>query len=347
MIKGVNKIVVLGGGVSTERQVSVLTSVSVCKALRNLGYKAIFVDLYLGLENYVGELQQLFDDENGLCDDVKVEKTLPNMEEIKSYRTLKSNSRIGKNVIEICKLADCVFIGLHGIDGEDGKIQACLDLYGIPYTGTSILGSALATDKFMAKQIMLANNILVAPIVAHAPCVVKFVHGGSSIGTFICNTEEELSKIINKKDKFDDDFFVEEKISGTEITVPVLDGKALLPIEIIPPKSGKFDYIAKYQSGEQGAIEICPARLSKNKMEEVQRIAERIHKALKLSVYSRADFIMDNNGLFWCLEVNTLPGMTPNSLIPKSARAVGIDYPHLCEQIIELSLKERLKDMKS
>lgn len=340
-MKKIEKIVVLGGGLSTERQVSLVTAITVCKTLRKLGYKAIFIDLFLGLENYSGDLNLLFEDENGLCNDVEIGKTLPDLETVKISRKLKSFSRIGENVIEVCKLADCVFLGLHGSDGEDGKIQACLDLFGIPYTGSDALGSAIAMDKFMAKKFMMAHKIAVAPFVDQAPCVLKCVHGGSSIGTFICNTNDELKKSILIAESINDEYYIEQKIDGIEITVPVLDGKALTPIEIVPPDSGKFDYIAKYQNGVSAAQEICPARLTTDKTKEVQLIAEEIHKILKLSVYSRTDFIMDKKGKFYFLEINTLPGLTPNSLFPKAAKENGIDYAQLCELIVRLSLKER------
>lgn len=335
------KIVVLGGGISTERQVSLVTAVSVCKALRNRGHKAIFVDMFLGIENYSGDLEALFDAEDGLCGNVTIGHTAPDLDAVKKQRKNRSNSRIGDRVLDVCKLADCVFLGLHGLDGEDGKIQACLELLGIPYTGSDTLGSAIALDKAMTRTVVTAHGIVMSPLVTTAPCVVKCTHGGSSIGTFVCETNEELQQAKKNVRVFCDDVIIEQKIEGTELTVPVLDGRALKPIEIVPPESGTFDYVAKYQSGKEGAKEICPARISEEKTKEVQRIAEQVHRVLKLSVYSRSDFIMDQNGTFWFLEVNTLPGMTPNSLIPKAAANAGINYEELCETIIRLSLAKQ------
>lgn len=340
------KIVVLGGGTSTERQVSLVTSNSVCQALRTLGHKAIFVDMFVGIEDYEGPLERLFDAEDGLCNQSVITHDAPDLTHLKSLRKDKGPSRIGRNVLEICKLADCVFLGLHGIDGEDGKIQACLDMLGIPYTGSDTLGSANAIDKEIAREIMQANGIDVAPLTNHAPCVVKCIHGGSSIGTYICDTEKDLQCALKETQVFNDEIIIEEKIEGVELTVPVLDEKALCPIEIVPPESGRFDYIAKYQGGDEGAKEICPARISEEETKRVQAIAECVHKAMKLSVYSRSDFIMDKSGKFWCLEVNTLPGMTPNSLIPKAAAYAGIDYPSLCQKIIELSMSKKVKKCK-
>ena len=140
------KIVVLGGGISTERSVSLVTATSVCRALRDAGHKAIFVDMFLGLENYTGRLEDAFDAPDGFCGSVSISETAPDLEAVKASRRLKSPSHLGVGVLDICALADCVFLGLHGIDGEDGKIQAALELLGVPYTGSGPLGSAMAMD---------------------------------------------------------------------------------------------------------------------------------------------------------------------------------------------------------
>ena len=349
------KIVVLGGGISTERHVALVTSTSVCKALRSLGHKAIFVDMYLGLENYDGKLEDAFDVEDGFCGNVAIEHSVPDLEVVKASRKLKSSSRLGKNVLEICALADCVFLGLHGEDGEDGKIQAALDLLGVPYTGSGPLGSAMAMEKPVAKIIMESAGIPTPAWKEYIycrddipqmlreiklPAAVKVTTGGSSIGVGLPETEEELSCSLNEILEYGNHIIVEEKISGREFTVPVLDGKALNPIEIIPPEGTSFDYIAKYQSGTEGAREICPADITDDEKKLLCDLALKFHNAMRLQVYSRTDFILDENGKAWCLEVNTLPGMTPNSLIPRAAKLEGLDYAHLCERIVELSLEK-------
>ncbi|MCQ2378554.1 MAG: D-alanine--D-alanine ligase [Victivallaceae bacterium] len=335
------KIVVLGGGLSSERNVSLVTSVSVCRALRSIGYRAVFVDLFLGIENYPGKLEDLFDLPDGRCDTVTIGRTAPKRADVLRQRKYRNPSRIGRNVLELCAVADGVFLGLHGQDGEDGKIQSVLELLGIPYTGSSPFGSAMALNKKTSRLIMQKNGIPCAPETTQAPCVVKCANGGSSIGTYVCETDAELQKALLDVQRYHDDVLIEKKIVGMELTVPVLDDHALCPIEIVPPESGKFDYVAKYQNGKDGATEICPARLSEKKTKEVQALAEKLHHALKLSVYSRTDFIMDENGVFQCLEINTLPGMTPNSLLPKAAKCAGIEYADLCERILQLSFKER------
>ena len=350
------KIVVLGGGISTERHVALVTSTSVCKALRSLGHQAIFVDMFLGLENYEGKLEDAFNSEDGFCGNVAIEHSAPDLEKVKKSRKFQSESRLGKNVLEICALADCVFLGLHGEDGEDGKIQAALDLLGIPYTGSGPLPSAMAMDKATGKIIMEHAGIPTPAWKEYVyskedipamleeiplPCAVKAVTGGSSIGVTLPETVEELEEALENTLQYGKRIVVEEKIFGREFTVPVLDDKALSPIEIVPPESGKFDYIAKYQSGNEGAREICPAQITAEEKDLLCSLALKFHKALGLEVYSRTDFILDKNGKAWCLEVNTLPGMTPNSLIPKAAKLEGLSYPELCEKIVELSLKKK------
>ena len=169
------------------------------------------------------------------------------------------------------------------------------------------------------------------------------VAAAKSIGVELPDTREELEAALRNILKYGDRIVVEEKIHGTEVTVPVLGDRCLSPIEIVPPEGSTFDYVAKYQSGDEGAREICPARISERDRQTVCEAALKFHNALGLSVYSRTDFIIDSEGRAWCLEVNTLPGMTPNSLIPKAAKLEGLEYPQLCEEIIRLSLECKSK----
>ncbi len=350
------KIVVLGGGISTERQVSLVSAASVCRALRSLGHQAVFADLFLGLEDVEGPLEPLFDQPDGRCGEVGIGKSAPDLEQVRASRRDQSASRIGPRILELCRLADCVFLGLHGADGEDGKIQATLDLLGVPYTGSGPLGSAMAMDKAVAKRVMESCGVLTPewrelsygrediPALAASlpcPCAVKVVGGGSSIGVALPETREELRSALEDILRYGSRVVVERKIRGRELTVPVFNDEALSPIEIVPPEGGEFDYVSKYQSGSEGARELCPAPITAAERELLSEAALRIHHALGLSVYSRTDFILDGEGKAWCLEVNTLPGMTPNSLIPKAAALAGMSYAQLCEQIVLLSLKSR------
>ena len=347
------KIVVLGGGLSTERHVALVTATSVCRALRSLGHQAVFVDTFFGLENYAGTPAEAFDEPDGLCGQAAIGHAAPDIRAVIASRKWKSPSRLGKGVLEICALADCVFLGLHGADGEGGKIQAALELLGVPYTGSGPLASGMAMNKAVAKRIVGGAGVLTPawreltlteeeiPALAGslpAPCAVKVVGGGSSIGVALPDTRGELEGALREVLRYGSHVIVEEKIRGRELTVPVLDGRALSPIEIVPPDGGSFDYVAKYQSGAEGAAELCPAPITEAERELLSAAALRAHEALGLSVYSRSDFILDAEGRAWWLEVNTLPGMTPNSLIPKAAKIAGLSYPELCGRIVELSL---------
>ena len=347
------KIVVLAGGLSTERQVALTSGTGVCRALRERGHQAILVDMFLGLEQYHGRLEDIFDAPDGLCGSSRVESTEPDLEAVRRSRIDQSPSMLGKDVLTVCRMADIVFLALHGACGEDGRIQATLDLLGVPYTGSGYLGSGMAMDKAVTKQIMDTAGVRTAPwrdihyteadiprLVEEleVPCAVKIVNGGSSIGVELPDTREELEKALRSLLRYGDQVVVEKKIKGREIQVAVLGDTYLPAVEIIP-KGAYFDYVSKYQ--KDGAVELCPAPITDDEWRQVGEFALKLHRALGLSVYSRADFILDENGLAWCLEINTLPGMTPTSLVPQEAAQVGLSYADLCERIVELSLAAR------
>ena len=349
------KIVVLAGGLSTERTVSLVSGSGVCRALRANGHQAILVDMFLGLEQAPKNLERLFDAPGGLCPEIAVSVQAPDLEAVRKSRKDQSPSRLGPRVLEICALADLVFLGLHGEDGEDGRIQATLDMLGIPYTGSGHLASALAMDKARSKQVMDACGIpnakwklleygpedaerLAAEL--PMPCVVKTIGGGSSLGVYLPEDRTALRQALTEVRRFGSKVLVEERIYGRELTVAVLGDRWLPAVETVP--AGKeFDYEAKYQKG--GAVETCPANLTPEEMAAAGELALRVHRALGLEVYSRTDMILDKDGRFWVLEANSLPGMTPTSFVPKEAAAVGIGYNQLCEEIVNRSyhLKRR------
>lgn len=349
------KIVVLAGGLSTERAVSLVTGTGVCRALRENGHRAILVDMFLGVEEVHGDLETLFDAPDGLCPDAKIEVKAPDLEAVRRGRKDQSASRLGPHVLELCMLADIVFLGLHGQDGEDGRIQATLDLLGVPYTGAGHLASAIAMDKAVSKQIMDAAGIptpkwqlleyTADEVEALAeelpmPCVIKTIGGGSSLGVYLPEDRAELKAALAEVLRYGTKVLAEERIYGRELTVAVLGEKWLPAVETVP--AGKeFDYEAKYQTG--GAVETCPAQITPEEMTAAGELALRVHKALGLEVYSRTDMILDAEGRLWCLESNSLPGMTPTSFVPKEANAVGMSYNALCEEIVRQSyeLKRR------
>jgi D-alanine-D-alanine ligase len=347
------KIVVLAGGLSTERHVSLVSGTCACRALREKGHQAVLIDMFLGLEDYHGPLEDIFEASDGLCGDVSIGVTEPDLDAIWKSRMDKSPSLLGKDVLRVCAMADIVFLALHGACGEDGRIQAALDLIGVPYTGSGYVASGMAMDKSIAKRVMDVFEIPTPPWQdiyyteadiprlaeeIRVPCAVKIVNGGSSIGVELPDTKEELAQALHSILQYGNHVIVEKKIKGRELTVGVLGNRYLPAVEIVP-NAEYFNYETKYQDG--GAIEICPAPVSDETWRKMGEIALKLHRALRLSVFSRSDFILDENGDIWCLEVNTLPGITPASLVPKEAAAVGISYPDLCEQIVMDSLKLR------
>ena len=346
------KIVVLAGGLSTERDVSLASGAGICKTLRERGHEAFLLDVYLGFPYDSDKLDEVFTLPNaGLEIAEGIKTTEPDLPAIKASREDQSDCFVGPNVIEICRLADIVFMGLHGDVGENGKLQATFDILDIRYTGPNYLGSALAMDKGIAKKIFKMSGVPtpmgtalkkeqkdtpLSTLGLSLPVVVKPCSGGSSIGVYIVNTEAEYTEAIEKSFCYEDEIVIEPYIKGREFAVGILDGKALPVIEIIP-KTGFFDYANKYQAG--ATEEICPAPIDDAIAEKMQRATELAFKSLKLDIYSRADFLLDEKGDIYCLEVNTLPGMTATSLLPQEAKAAGIEYGELCEFIIKKSLE--------
>ena len=339
------KIAVVCGGLSGERDVSITSGTGVARALRARGHKVVLVDLYYGYKGEYNDPAELFEMEQEDFN-YSVSTETPDIAKILAEG---DGTRIGKNVIEICKAADISFLALHGDDGENGKLQATLDMYGIKYTGSGYLGSALAMNKELSKIQFRANGIPTPPGIiiekgnapyadVGFPCVVKPCSGGSSVGTSMVQCREEYEAALELAFKFESHVVVEKFISGREITVGVIDGKAMPTIEIIP-KSGWYDYKNKYQAGL--TEEICPAPISDEDTQRVQRLAEKVGEALMIDVYYRADFLMDNSdGELYCLEANTLPGMTPTSLVPQMAAEQGMSFGEVCEKIIEVSMEK-------
>ena len=349
------KIVVLAGGLSPERNVSLSSGAMVCQALRDRGHQVALVDLFFGLEDHKGEPEELF---NAPIPDSfkKVSRQAPDLEQVRASRKWKDASAIGPGVLDLCKKADVVYLGLHGACGEDGRIQAALDLLGVPYTGSGYLSSAIAMDKDLTKR-LVADKVVTPQWMrvdlteeqldglveeVSLPAVIKPVDSGSSIGVFIANDKAELRHALKESVKLGGRVVIEQYIKGREIQVAVLNGKALPSIEITP-KEGFYDYENKYQPG--AALEVCPAPIPAEWEERIGKAAVAVFETVGLSVYARADFIVTEDGTPYFLEINTLPGMTPTSLVPQEAAAVGMDYGTLCETIIRSSLELRDKEL--
>jgi len=341
------KIVVLAGGISTERDVSLCTGTMIYKALRNRGHKAVLLDVYLGYEG--ADADKIFDaDKDWVSDSSKVGEAAPDLETVKAMRPDGEKNFFGPNVIHICQQADIVFMALHGENGEDGKIQAAFDLLGIRYTGSDCRSSVLAMDKALTKELFWQNHIPTPRGFALKqgetereeviyPCVVKVCKGGSSIGVYVCYDENEYEAAKAKAFEYDKEVIVEQYIKGREFSVGVIEGKALPAIEIAPIH-GFYDYKNKYQAGS--TVETCPADISETEENSLRTVAEEVFRVLRLKAYARMDFMMNDKGEVFCLEANTLPGMTPTSLLPQEAQAAGMDFETLCEHLIEVSFRK-------
>lgn len=343
------KIAVLAGGYSPERDVSLTSGSLIANALIDMGNQVCLADVYMGVELDGGSASELFVTEKYPV--YSVENRIPDLEALKASCD-NGDSLIGKGIIELCRASDVVFMALHGAMGENGQLQATLDSYGIKYTGSGYVGSLLAMDKDISKRIFRDCGVITPRWIYTTPsectpelvrekvgfpCVIKPTSCGSSVGISMADNAEELSAAIELAQKYEGKLIIESKIIGRELTVGILDGEVLPVIEIIP-QNGFYDYENKYQAGK--TLEICPAEIDGSIVEELSCQTRRGFEALRLSGYARFDFILDENDLPYCLEANTLPGMTPTSLLPQMAQARGISYGELCMRIVETALKK-------
>jgi D-alanine-D-alanine ligase len=331
------KIALLLGGTSSERDVSLASGIRVAEALRTCGHEVRAIDPARG---------PLSDDEQRALATGRVVQTAPPSQEALRRMAREALPSFASNLPRQGD-ADVVFLGLHGGSGEDGTIQALLDLGGVPYTGSGHLASALAMDKDLSKHLFRQANVstakwLMAPAgvdevntALGLPVIVKPSKQGSTVGLSIVRNASELQPAVDEAFNFDDEVMIEEFIAGRELTVGIL-GDIALPVGEIIPKHEIYDYECKYTAGM--ADERFPAELTKQETARVQDEALRAFRALKLRGCARIDFRMAKDGTFYCLEANTLPGMTQTSLIPQAAAAAGISFPELCDRIVRLAL---------
>ena len=345
-------IIVLAGGLSTERDVSFKTGSMVTKALRENGHRVIMLDVFMGYSDKEENLEGVFERAEEISVQVAdIPEQAPDLAKVKASRKDQSDCFFGPNVLRMCQMADIAFMALHGENGENGKVQAALDLFGIKYTGSDYLSSAIAMNKGIAKQFFRANGIPtpnglamtkekrndnIEELGLSLPIIVKPCCGGSSIGVTIVRNAEEFKSALDEAFHWEDELIIEEFVQGREFSCGVIEGKALPVIEIAPIQ-GFYDYKNKYKAGS--AVETCPADLPEEVSKQMQAYAEAAAKAIGLNTYSRSDFLISEKGEMYCLESNTLPGMTPTSLLPQEAAAVGINFNQLCEKIIEISMK--------
>ena len=338
------KVLVLMGGTSAERDVSLASGGAIIGALREVGYKVVALDTAKG--------NQLPSD-NGTFLPEGVGTEPPDIRDLQ-----KAESELTLKAIETFDFSevDVVFLALHGGSGENGTIQALLNMSGKPYTGSGMLSSALCMDKAMAKKIFERDGIPTPrwfllkkeklkdiPTIEKLiqsnlgfPVVIKPNNQGSTIGFSIVHNTSKLKEAIEKAEYHSNEILFEEYIPGRELTVGILEDRALPVVEIVP-EHGVYDYECKYTGGKSKYI--CPAELPKHKTEEIQSYGLKAFRSLKCEGYARADFRYGENGRPYCLEVNSLPGMTATSLVPKAARAAGIEFAELIDEIVQSALK--------
>jgi D-alanine-D-alanine ligase len=325
------KIAVLMGGTSAERDVSLSSGLAIVEALREKGHVVSAVDIARGFVPQEEE-HELLPGGVSSAPPERAEASLP-LYELPAVPQVRD--------------AEVAFLALHGGAGEDGTLQALLDIVGIPYTGTGPMGSAIAMDKDVTKRLLRDSQVPTLPWrVARAPdftydadavedlvgfpCMVKPSRQGSSVGIETVTDPSALDAAVREAGRYDSEVMIERFARGRELTVGILGDQALPPVEI-RPKKGIYDYEAKYTPGMTEYL--CPAPLDEELVAQMQAYALRAFRVLKLRGYARVDFILAKEQL-WCLEANTLPGMTATSLLPKAAAASGIDFPELCDRIV-------------
>ncbi|HET7584275.1 MAG TPA: D-alanine--D-alanine ligase [Gemmatimonadaceae bacterium] len=338
-------ITVLMGGTSAERDVSLASGLRIAAALRSRGHEVTSLDPARGIIDA--------EEERAMLASGVVKTAPPALDELAHLTQTSFSPTLG--TLPAVRGADVVFLALHGGHGEDGTVQALLDLVGVRYTGSGHLASALAMDKDLSKTIFRANGVPTAdwimvsggaPIEGEIvrrslgfPVIVKPSKQGSTVGLSVVRDEGALGAAVAEAYRYDDEVMIERFIPGRELTVAVL-GDEVFPVGEIKPKHEIYDYECKYTKGM--AEEEFPAALSAKETETVQQLALAAYRALKLGGCARIDFrLSSEDGVFYCLEANTLPGMTELSLVPQAAAAGGVSFAELCDRIARSALGRR------
>ena len=328
------RIAVLLGGNSEERDVSLVSGLQVAAALRDAGHLVVAFDTSAGVLSAVEE-------ERILGSGVGRQPSGPSTTDL-----LDSGDVTALTGDPDLRKVDLFFLALHGGKGEDGTVQALLDLTGKPYTGSGMDGCVLAMDKDLSKRLFRDAGVLTPDWITGdpepdlvetrlgVPVIVKAARGGSSLRLLLVRDRSGLERAREEARGFADRVVWERYVEGREFTVGIVGGEAL-PVGEIVPEHEIFDYECKYQSGM--AREIFPAELPGETARELQKLALEVHQLLRLRDFSRVDFVVDDEGRPWCLEANSLPGMTSNSLLPKAALAAGISFPEMCDRIANLA----------
>ncbi|WP_031556853.1 D-alanine--D-alanine ligase family protein [Lachnospira multipara] len=339
-------IVVLSGGVSSERDISLLNAQNICQSLRRQGHNANILDLLYGIDD--SRVDNFFTENNSLLDEVIIlkNKTATVKDEVEKRKKYRQGI-FGKNVIELCMQADLCFICVSGKVGEDGHLQSVFDLYDINYTGSGQMSCLLSLDKSLSKKVLVPGGVVMpkgftlkkghrAEYVPF-PCVVKPSMSGSSIGVSIVNNDEEFQRAIGDAFALDDNIIVEEYIKGREFAVGFLEGKALSIMEIKYTGNTGFNSHKNKWDPDLENEKVCPAKLDEDTTRKMKRIVEKACDILGIEHYAKADLIMSEEGDIYLLEVNSLPNMLDTSVFPNIAAADGIHYDELISRIIKMT----------
>lgn len=338
------KIAVLMGGTSAEREVSLATGQGIFRALSARGHDVVAIDTATGrlikAGAASGEIGQI---------PPHVGREPPEANALARLAGKPSTPALFD--LREVRETEVAFIALHGGAGENGQLQALLDLAGVPYTGSGHLGSALAIDKLVSKDLFSHAGVPTPPwLVGNAsasqvdsalggfPVVVKPSREGSTVGVSLVRNPDQLEEAVREASRFAGQVLIEKFIPGRELAVGILGNEALPVVEIIPTHE-IYDYECKYTAGRSEYR--VPAELTREETEEVQMLALTAHRVLRLMAYSRIDLRMDPSGRAWCLEANSLPGMTETSLLPKAAAAAGIGFEELCERLVKMGLESK------
>ncbi|MBU1118006.1 D-alanine--D-alanine ligase [Patescibacteria group bacterium] len=330
------KVAVLMGGKSDEREVSLVSGKSVMAGFDKKKYEVIPMEISADGKKWE------------IMDQKLIEDFLPTIgrEATEESVALVGGSDKCLDLPQTGLETDVVFIALHGKNGEDGVIQGLLDYIGIPYTGCGVLASAIGMDKVVFKRLIEGLGVRTPRWWIYkegekysVPCVVKPSCNGSSVGVSIVKRKKDFAKAIEMAKKYEDRILVEEYIKGIEVSCGVLGDEALPVIEIVP-KNEFFDYEAKYTNDM--CEEICPARISEKLTKEIQSLSLKIFRAIGGSGFGRVDMII-RDGVPYVLEINTIPGLTPNSLLPKEAKVAGYGFAKMLDKMVELALKKPLR----
>ena len=333
------RVTVLTGGATAERAVAFASASQIVAALRSRGHEVSVVDTAGGLLDERGERELL---------GAAVGTAPPAVDQLAA----REQRMLSEGLAELPAVrdADVLFLAVHGGQLEGGTLQAVLDVIGVPYTGSGPLASALAMDKDLSKRLFRATGVPVpawfmAPVAPEDvttalgwPVIIKPSKQGSSVGLTLVKKAEDLGNAVKLAARYDDEVMAEQFIPGRELTVGVL-GDVPLPVGEIVPKHELFDYETKYTPGM--SEETFPARIETLLARQLQEYAVMAHRALKLNGYSRVDFRVTPEGDIFCLEANSLPGMTRTSLYPQAAQAAGIPFPELCERVARLARNNR------